>query len=84
MIFENRPFAIEARPRSRPVATAAQFPAYQVAGETVVEAIFGYSSNIRPPAGDRRLRSRGRSHRAPRWYGASPTPSSRRATGSPT
>ena len=36
MIFENRPFAID------PVATPA-VPDYQVAGEHVVVAVFGYS-----------------------------------------
>lgn len=44
VVFENRPFACD------PVTNApfqSQMPsAYQVAGETVVEAIFGYSPNV--------------------------------------
>jgi hypothetical protein len=45
VIFENRPFAINpvANP---PFATGLLPKAYQVAGETVVEAVFGWSTKV--------------------------------------
>jgi type II secretory pathway pseudopilin PulG len=45
VIFENRPFGISA-PASIPNAPPQPFQAYQVDGETVVEAIFGHGANI--------------------------------------
>ncbi len=46
VVFENRPFGIQAvaNPPGPPIPTAAG--TYQVDGETVVEAIFGHSGNI--------------------------------------
>ena len=54
VIFENRPFAIEV-PALIPNAPGGIYQAYQVEGETVVEAIWGYGANSRriavgPPA----------------------------------
>jgi type II secretory pathway pseudopilin PulG len=45
VIFENRPFSIAQI--TGPFNTAT----YQVAGETVVEAVYGYSTSIQPKAG---------------------------------
>ena len=45
MIFENRPFGIDAV-ANPPNATGLAGGTYQVEGETVVEAIFGHSGNI--------------------------------------
>ena len=50
VIFENRPFDIVA-PTNVPNAPPAGFQAQQVAGETVVEAIWGHSGNIVSVAG---------------------------------
>ncbi len=44
VIWENRPFGIEA-------VAGPYGPAYQVDGETVVEAVFGYSTNVSGPPG---------------------------------
>jgi type II secretory pathway pseudopilin PulG len=43
VIFENRPFAIDAAPHAPGPSVT---PVYQVAGETVVEAIWGHGANI--------------------------------------
>jgi hypothetical protein len=45
VIFENRPFAIDPV-TNPPFATGPTAKAYQVAGETVVEAVFGWSTNV--------------------------------------
>jgi len=50
VIFENRPFGIEV-PANMPFSPGGNFQAYQVEGETVVEAIFGYSNNVLPASG---------------------------------
>ena len=47
VIFENRPFGIDAVPNP-PAPVPHRSGTYQVAGETVVEAIFGHSGNCRP------------------------------------
>jgi hypothetical protein len=47
VIFENRVFGI-IHPASGPYS---QGDDYQVAGETVVEAVYGYSTNVLPPGG---------------------------------
>jgi len=44
VIFENRPFGISAPTSPNP--PAAPFEAYQIDGETVVEAIWGYSAKV--------------------------------------
>jgi type II secretory pathway pseudopilin PulG len=44
VIFENRPFGIETPTAPNPPAAPLQ--SYQVEGETVVEAIWGYSTNV--------------------------------------
>jgi hypothetical protein len=49
VIFENRPFGISVPPVV-PFNPGA-FQAYQVAGETVVEAVWGFGSNLRPAGG---------------------------------
>ena len=48
VIFENRPFAID--PVTNPPFTTGPLAAnaYRVAGETVVEAVFGWSTNVTP------------------------------------
>jgi Prokaryotic N-terminal methylation motif len=50
VIFENRPFGIE-DPSTIPYQPALPYRAYQVAGETVVEAVFCYSTNVVPIGG---------------------------------
>jgi hypothetical protein len=50
VIFENRPFGINV-PVAIPNAPGGNFQAYEVDGETVVEAIWGYSTSIQSPAG---------------------------------
>src|SRR5262249_49426952 len=50
VIFENRPFDISA-PAVIPFPPGGQYEVYQVAGETVVEAVFGYSANVVPAGG---------------------------------
>ncbi|HKI20970.1 MAG TPA: hypothetical protein VKA15_23965, partial [Isosphaeraceae bacterium] len=50
VILENRPFGITA-PASVPNPNVGNFQAYQVDGETVVEAIFGYSTKVLPYGG---------------------------------
>ena len=50
VIFENRPFAIEVAALI-PNPPGGIYQAYQVEGETVVEAIWGYSTNISSYAG---------------------------------
>jgi type II secretory pathway pseudopilin PulG len=50
VIFENRPFGISVSPFTVPGATFAP-QNYQVDGETVVEAVFGYSGNVVAPNG---------------------------------
>jgi len=50
VIFENRPFGIEV-PAVIPNPPGGPFQVYQVDGETVVEAVFGYSTNVNPPGG---------------------------------
>ncbi len=50
VIFENRPFGIQV-PSIMPNAPAAPLQAYQVEGETVVEAVFGVSNAVIPPGG---------------------------------
>jgi hypothetical protein len=49
VIFENRPFGISAV--ANPPFNPAPFQAHQVAGETVVEAVYGYSTNVVPAGG---------------------------------
>ena len=44
VIFENRPFAIESP--TPPNAANGNFQSYEVEGETVVEAIWGYSTKV--------------------------------------
>ncbi|MGP0068123.1 MAG: hypothetical protein ACLQGP_31565 [Isosphaeraceae bacterium] len=50
VIFEKRPFGIQTPPNV-PYPPAAPYQAYQVDGETVVEAVFGYSDAVIPPGG---------------------------------
>ncbi len=50
MIWENRPFGIQTPPNV-PFPPNGPYQAYQVEGETVVEAIFGYSNTIVPQGG---------------------------------
>ncbi len=50
VIWENRPFGIQV-PASVPYPPGGSFQSYQVEGETVVEAIFGYSNTIVPSGG---------------------------------
>jgi hypothetical protein len=67
VIFENRPFAIDAVPI--PPGPAGAGGTYRVAGETVVEAIFGHSNNIQGGYGagaDRTVLLR--------WYSSVPDP----------
>ncbi len=46
VIFENRPFGIDAVTPPNPNGVLAPNGTYQVEGETVVEAIFGHSGNL--------------------------------------
>ena len=48
VIFENRPFGITDTTNRAPNTSPAAFQTYQVDGETVVEAIWGYGTNIVP------------------------------------
>jgi type II secretory pathway pseudopilin PulG len=52
VIFENRPFGIST-PANMPFPPQGNFASqtYQVDGETVVEAVFGYSGNVVAPGG---------------------------------
>ena len=74
VIFENRPFAIEV-PELIPNSPGGNFQAYQVEGETVVEAIWGYSNHVSVVAGA----SSGYGTSADRavllrWYASEPDP----------
>jgi hypothetical protein len=52
VIFENRPFGLAVAPNlNTPFPVAAPFQAYQAEGETVVEAVWGYSTNVVIPQG---------------------------------
>lgn len=51
VIFENRPFGITDATKTAPNPPGGVYQAYQVDGETVVEAIFGYSTTISPTGG---------------------------------
>ncbi len=46
VIFENRPFGIGLPTNTSPQVTAGSGLDYEVAGETVVEGVFGYSGNV--------------------------------------
>jgi type II secretory pathway pseudopilin PulG len=46
VIFENRPFGIVNTATTSPNPPGGTFQSYQVDGETVVEAIWGYSTNV--------------------------------------
>jgi hypothetical protein len=72
VIFENRPFAIEV-PELIPNPPGGNFQAYQVEGETVVEAIWGYSSHVSPAAGPGYGTSADRAVLL-RWYASLPDP----------
>jgi type II secretory pathway pseudopilin PulG len=50
VVFENRPFGINV-PSSIPNAPGGNYQAYEVDGETVVEAIWGYSTSVASAAG---------------------------------
>jgi hypothetical protein len=67
VIFENRPFGIDAVPN--PPGPGLAGGTYRVAGETVVEAIFGHSRNVQGGYGagaDRTVLLR--------WYASEPDP----------
>jgi hypothetical protein len=69
VIFENRPFGISAVANPPSGQGLPQGGTYQVAGETVVEAIFGHSANVQGGYGagaDRTVLLR--------WYSSQPDP----------
>jgi hypothetical protein len=71
VIFENRPFGIEAV--ANPQGPGG--PTYRVEGETVVEAIFGHSSNIVSTAGGAPGYGAGADRTVLlRWYSSEPDP----------
>ncbi len=72
MIFENRPFGIDAV-ANPPNADAIPTGTYQVEGETVVEAIFGHSANIVPAGGPGYGAGADRTVLL-RWYSSEPDP----------
>jgi len=51
VIFENRPFGIDSVPNPPSGNPLPNGTDYQVEGETVVEAVFGYSANVNPAGG---------------------------------
>ena len=72
VIFENRPFGIEAPSPPNPVA--APFQSYQVEGETVVEAIWGYSKHVSSLGGNDGFGTSADRSVLLRWYNTQPDP----------